>query len=46
MLFRSVGIFLIVGRGRDSGKPIPFGPYLAGGGVAALFFGKQLTEMW
>lgn len=41
-----VGIFLIVGRGRDSGKPIPFGPYLAGGGVAALFWGQQLTEMW
>jgi leader peptidase (prepilin peptidase) / N-methyltransferase len=26
--------------------PIPFGPYLAGGGIAALFFGEQLTRLW
>jgi leader peptidase (prepilin peptidase)/N-methyltransferase len=41
-----VGIGLIVFRGHDRQVPIPFGPYLAGGGIAALFFGEQLTRLW
>ena len=41
-----VGIGLIVLRQHDRDVPIPFGPYLAGGGIAALFFGAQLTRLW
>jgi leader peptidase (prepilin peptidase)/N-methyltransferase len=41
-----VGIALIVFRRHDRDVPIPFGPYLAGGGVAALFFGEQLSRLW
>ena len=41
-----VGIGLIVFRKHDREVPIPFGPYLAGGGIAALFFGEQLTRLW
>ena len=41
-----VGIFMIVARGHGRNVPIPFGPYLAGGGVAALFFGAQLNGLW
>jgi leader peptidase (prepilin peptidase)/N-methyltransferase len=39
-----VGIALIVlsKQGRDTA--IPFGPYLAGGGMIALFWGSQLTS--
>lgn len=39
-----VGITLIVAvkHGRDI--PIPFGPYLAGGGLVALFWGQMLTQ--
>lgn len=42
----AVGIFMIVARGHGRNVPIPFGPYLAGGGVAALFFGTQLGALW
>ncbi len=41
-----VGIALIVFRQHDREVPIPFGPYLAGGGIAALFFGVQLSRLW
>jgi leader peptidase (prepilin peptidase)/N-methyltransferase len=41
-----VGIALIVWGRHDRDVPIPFGPYLAGGGVAALFFGAQLSQLW
>lgn len=41
-----VGIVLIVARKHDREVPIPFGPYLAGGGIAALFFGEPLTRLW
>ena len=41
-----VGIFMIVARGHGRNVPIPFGPYLAGGGVCALFFGGQLSQLW
>ena len=42
----TVGIFMILARGHGRNVPIPFGPYLAGGGVAALFFGRQLSAWW
>jgi leader peptidase (prepilin peptidase) / N-methyltransferase len=42
----AVGIFMIVARGHKREVPIPFGPYLAGGGIAALFFGAQLARLW
>ena len=41
-----VGIALIVFRRHDRDVPIPFGPYLVGGGLAALFFGEQLARLW
>ena len=41
-----VGIFMIVARGHGRNVPIPFGPYLAGGGITALFFGKQFAGLW
>ncbi|MBS0449189.1 MAG: prepilin peptidase [Proteobacteria bacterium] len=41
-----VGIAMILFRRHDRDVPIPFGPYLAGGGVAALFFGEALTRLW
>lgn len=41
-----VGILLIVLRAHDRENPIPFGPYLAGGGVVALFFGDALSRLW
>lgn len=40
-----VGVFMIVARGHGRNVPIPFGPYLAGGGVCALFFGQQLQGL-
>ncbi|MBK9161696.1 MAG: prepilin peptidase [Nitrosomonadales bacterium] len=42
----AVGITLIVAvkHGRDI--PIPFGPYLAGGGLIALFWGQALTQSY
>ena len=41
-----VGIGLILFRNHGRDVPIPFGPYLAGGGIAALFFGEQVTQLW
>ena len=41
-----IGIAMIVTRGRDRDVPMPFGPYLAGGGVAAFFFGEPLMQLW
>ncbi len=42
----TVGIYMIVARGHQRNVPIPFGPYLAGGGLAALFFGSALARWW
>jgi len=39
-----VGIGLIAFRGRARDNPIPFGPYLAGAGMIALFYGIPLTR--
>ncbi|MBN8507340.1 MAG: prepilin peptidase [Burkholderiales bacterium] len=41
-----VGIGLIVFGGHKREVPIPFGPYLVGGGLAAIFFGRPLTEIF
>ena len=41
-----VGIAMIVLIRHDRRVPIPFGPYLAGGGLVALFFGDQLTRAY
>ena len=37
-------VALVMGRGRKSA--IPFGPYLAGGGVVAAFWGPQLAHWY
>jgi leader peptidase (prepilin peptidase)/N-methyltransferase len=39
-----VGIALIVIARHGRNVPIPFGPYLAGGGLIALFWGQSLTQ--
>lgn len=41
-----VGITLIVVARHGRNIPIPFGPYLAGGGLIALFWGTQLTHAY
>jgi len=41
-----IGIAMIVLVKHDRRVPIPFGPYLAGGGVVALFFGTDLTQAY
>ncbi|GAB4121232.1 MAG: A24 family peptidase [Sideroxydans sp.] len=41
-----VGILLIVLARRGRQVPMPFGPYLAGGGLIALFWGTELTERY
>lgn len=40
----TVGISLVVIRGRDRQIPIPFGPYLAVAGLVALFWGEQINR--
>ncbi len=39
-----VGLILLAKRGRE--VPMPFGPFLALGGIAALFFGQQLASYY
>jgi leader peptidase (prepilin peptidase)/N-methyltransferase len=41
-----VGIGMIVLVKHDRRVPIPFGPYLAGGGLVALFFGGDLNHAY
>ena len=41
-----VGIILLVATRHGRNVPIPFGPYLAGGGLIALFWGQQLTQSY
>ena len=41
-----IGIGLIIFNKRGREIPIPFGPYLALGGIAALFFGNQLSQLY
>ena len=42
----AIGIMMIVLVKHDRRVPIPFGPYLAGGGLVALFFGADLTQAY
>ncbi|HEY0722331.1 MAG TPA: A24 family peptidase [Gammaproteobacteria bacterium] len=42
----SVGISLILFRGRDRQLPIPFGPYLAAAGWIAMMWGNTITESY
>ncbi len=42
----AIGIGMIVFRGKTGGTAIPFGPFLALGGIAALFFGQQLAGFY
>lgn len=39
-----VGIYMVLARGHGREVPIPFGPYLVGGGLAAIFFGQELLR--
>lgn len=39
-----IGLIALKGKGRDSA--IPFGPFLALGGIAALFYGQQLASLY
>jgi len=41
-----VGIGLIVFKQHERGKPIPFGPYLAGAGWIALLWGKEINQLY
>ncbi|HUX62898.1 A24 family peptidase [Sulfuricella sp.] len=41
-----VGLSLILFAGHGRQIPIPFGPYLAGGGLIALLWGKQITQAY
>jgi leader peptidase (prepilin peptidase)/N-methyltransferase len=41
-----IGIAMILMRGKTGNTAIPFGPFLALGGIAALFFGQQLSNLY
>jgi leader peptidase (prepilin peptidase)/N-methyltransferase len=41
-----IGIGMIMFKGKSGGTAIPFGPFLALGGIAALFFGQQLARFY
>ncbi len=41
-----IGIGLILTRGKTGNTAIPFGPFLALGGIAALFYGPQLASYY
>jgi leader peptidase (prepilin peptidase)/N-methyltransferase len=41
-----IGIGMIMFKGKTGGTAIPFGPFLALGGIAALFFGRQLASFY
>lgn len=41
-----IGIGMIAFRGKTGNTAIPFGPFLALGGIAALFFGQQLAGFY
>ena len=42
----TVGIAMIVIRGRDRNIPIPFGPYLAAAGLIAMFWGQEIINAY
>lgn len=41
-----IGIGMIITRGKTGNTAIPFGPFLALAGIAALFFGQQLSALY
>jgi leader peptidase (prepilin peptidase)/N-methyltransferase len=41
-----VGTVLILSAGHSKNTTLPFGPYLAGGGLIALFWGKQINQAY
>ena len=41
-----VGITLMLFGGHQRNTPIPFGPYLAGGALIALFWGNTINTQW
>jgi leader peptidase (prepilin peptidase)/N-methyltransferase len=41
-----LGITLVLFSRHDRQKPLPFGPYLAGAGLLALFFGQTLNQQY
>ncbi|MFM8465207.1 MAG: prepilin peptidase, partial [Burkholderiaceae bacterium] len=41
-----VGVLLILLRGHQRDKPIPFGPFLALAGVVALLYGQDIMDLW
>lgn len=41
-----VGLSLILFRGHQRDRPIPFGPFLAAAGLAALLFGQPMLQAW
>ena len=42
----TVGIGLIIGARLKKNIPIPFGPYLVGGALIALFWGEKLNHAY
>jgi len=40
------GIAAMALQGRDRAAPLPFGPWLAGAGAVALFFGPQINALY
>lgn len=41
-----IGIAMIVFAGRDRAQPMPFGPWLAFGGLISVFWGQTLLQFW
>jgi leader peptidase (prepilin peptidase) / N-methyltransferase len=41
-----IGTAMIVLAGHDRAKPLPFGPYLALGGMLALFWGERIVQTY
>jgi leader peptidase (prepilin peptidase)/N-methyltransferase len=41
-----IGIALVAFEGRDKAQPLPFGPYLAIAGAAALFVGDTIRKLY
>ena len=41
-----IGTAMIALAGHDRAKPLPFGPYLALGGVIALFWGNVIVQTY
>jgi leader peptidase (prepilin peptidase)/N-methyltransferase len=42
----TLGIAMIVLRGRDRTAPMPFGPYLAAAGWLAMVYGNSLIDAY